>query len=439
MPKWYWRKQRYKKKKKKLIQISIAYAKAIFKVDIITKEEYELLVKGLNEISKEWSENKFVIKNDEDIHSANERRLNEIIGEVSGKLHTGRSRNDQVAVDIRLWLRDEVKVIQKFLKELISIITERASKEIEILMPGYTHLQRAQPIRWSHWLLSYGFMFQRDSERLEELSKRINICPLGSGALAGNPFGIDRYALSEDLGFDDICYNSLDGTTDRDFIVEFLFFSSLLLVHISKIAEDLIIYSTKEFAYVQLSDAYSTGSSLMPQKKNPDSAELLRGKSGRAIGNLTTLLIAMKGLPSTYNKDMQEDKEPLFDSVLTVNRSLQILSGVLSTLKVNSEKMKSSLSYDMLATDLAEYLVRKKVPFRETHHVVGAIVKKAEDKKCNISELTLDEFKSFHKSFDEDVKEVWSFEKSVESRSTIGGTAKSSILKQIEVLKKLNK
>jgi argininosuccinate lyase len=333
-------------------------------------------------------------------------------------------------------LRDEVKIIQHYLKELISIVTQRASKEIDILMPGYTHLQRAQPIRWSHWLLSYGFMFQRDLERLSELAERINCCPLGSGALAGNPFNINRFELSEDLGFKDLCYNSLDATSDRDFIAEFLFFSSLLLVHISKISEDLIIYSTKEFGFVQLSDAYSTGSSLMPQKKNPDSAELLRGKSGRAIGNLTTLLIAMKGLPSTYNKDMQEDKEPLFDSVLTVNRSLQILSGVLSTLKVNQEKMKESLSFDMLATDLAEYLVRKNVPFRETHHIVGAIVKMAEEKKCNISELSLEEYKSFHKSFDEDVKEVWSFEKSVESRSTIGGTGKSSVLKQIEILNK---
>ncbi len=281
----------------------------------------------------EWEHDQFVIQEgDEDIHTANERRLTELIGPVAGKLHTGRSRNDQIATDIRIWLRERIVELKLHLFDLIATAVDRAESEIEILMPGYTHLQPAQPIRWSHLLLSHAWAWQRDAQRLDELARRVNVMPLGSGALAGNPFAIDRHALALDLGFDEITGNSLDGVSDRDFVAEFLFWSTMTMLHLSRLAEDLIIYSSREFGFVAIADAYSTGSSLMPQKKNPDALELLRGKSGRVMGSMTGLMATLKGLPSTYNKDLQEDKEPLFDAIANVNGSLQIACGVLSTL-----------------------------------------------------------------------------------------------------------
>ncbi|KAJ2682806.1 argininosuccinate lyase [Coemansia spiralis] len=418
------------------IRGSQAYAKALCRQGILTADEQQALDSGLSAVLAEWQAGKFEIRSgDEDIHTANERRLGEIVGAVAGKLHTGRSRNDQVATDMRLWLRDEVEALLGFMRELVGALVERAQRDVDVLMPGYTHLQRAQPIRWSHFLLSYAFWFQQDAQRLEQFLPRLNQLPLGSGALAGNPFQVDREWLAQELGFSSVAPNSLYGTSDRDFVAEFLFHGSLTMIHISRLAEDLIIYSTAEFGFVQLADAYSTGSSLMPQKKNPDSLELLRGKSGRVFGDMTGFMMTYKGLPSTYNKDMQEDKEPMFDAVDTLTGSLQITTAVIATLKINADKMKQCLTGDMLATDLAEYLVRKGVPFRQTHHISGAAVKMAEDRGCQISDLSVSDLKTLHEAFEDDVLLVWNFEKSVDNRSSIGGTSRVTVQAQIDHLK----
>jgi argininosuccinate lyase len=285
---------------------SIAYASALGRSGLLSAEEVTKLHDGLKAVAKEWEEGKFEIKaGDEDIHTANERRLTELVGSVGGKLHTGRSRNDQVVTDVRLWMRDEISELKGHLKSLIRTVVERAEGEQDYIMPGYTHLQRAQPIRWSHWLLCYAWQWKRDVERLEEMEKRVNLLPLGVGALSGHPFDIDRHILAKDLGFDGIMMNSLDAVGDREFILEFLWSGSTIMLHMSRFAEDLILYSSAEFGFVHLADAYSTGSSLMPQKKNPDALELLRGKSGRVMGQLVGLMTTIKGTPSTYNKDLQ--------------------------------------------------------------------------------------------------------------------------------------
>eukprot|EP00124_Ichthyophonus_hoferi_P001697 Ihof_evm3s96 gene=Ihof_evmTU3s96 len=393
----------------------MAYAKALAGAGLITTNESEELVRGLGMVLDEWKRDCFVIKSgDEDIHTANERRLMELVGPVAGKLHTGRSRNDQVATDMRLWLRDEMKLIRGYLLALIRIHTDRARQEIDIIMPGYTHMQRAQPIRWSHWLLSHVSALQRDAQRLDEILSRCNVCPLGSGALAGHPLGIDRDYLAKELGFSSITSNSLDATSSRDFVAEFLGWGSLLMAHMSKWAEDLIIYSTKEFGYISLADAYSTGSSLMPQKKNADSLELIRGKSGRVFGANAGFLMTLKGLPSTYNKDLQEDKEPMIDAAKTLSGVLQIATGVMSTLKVHKDNMRNALSIEMLSTDVAYYLVRKGVPFREAHGLAGAVVKASEEKGIQMNELSLADLQLIHPLFSEDIVKVWDFESSVE-------------------------
>ncbi|MFN3980993.1 MAG: argininosuccinate lyase [Caldilinea sp.] len=418
------------------IEGSQAYARALQRAGLLTAAECEAIVAGLEQVAEEWAHGAFALQaEDEDIHTANERRLTELIGATAGKLHTGRSRNDQVATDVRIWLRAEIAHLHGHLNQLIGVAIERAAEEIDLLMPGYTHLQPAQPVRWSHWLLSHVWAWQRDAKRLDELAVRVNIMPLGSGALAGNPFPIDRSALADDLGFADITYNSMDGVSDRDFIIEFLFWATLSMVHLSRFAEDLIIYSSREFGYVTLADAYSTGSSLMPQKKNPDALELLRGKSGRLAGHLTGLMMTLKGLPSTYNKDLQEDKEPLFDAVASMSGALQIACGVLSTLQTNPAAMRAALTPEMLATDLAEYLVRKGVPFREAHHIAGAAVQMAEVQGVALSDLELSDLQKLHRAFDEDVSAVWSFDLSVERRDVEGGTSRRSVLAQIAHLR----
>lgn len=414
------------------------YTAGLNKIGLITDDELKEIHRGLEVIKEEWANGKFVEKDgDEDIHTANERRLGEIIGrQISGKVHTGRSRNDQVATDMRIFVRDELTKILGFLKDLILTIIKRAETEIDVLMPGYTHLQRAQPIRWSHWLSMYATYFTEDYKRLKQIIERLNVSPLGAGALGGHPYGIDREFLASNLGFQGVIGNSLAAVSDRDFVVETMFWSSLFMNHVSRLSEDLIIYSTAEFGFIKLADAYSTGSSLMPQKKNPDSLELLRGKSGRVFGSLAGFLMSIKSIPSTYNKDMQEDKEPLFDCLTTVEHSVLISTGVLSTLSINKEKMEGALTMDMLATDLADYLVRKGVPFRETHHISGECVKKAEDDKLSgIDQLTLEQFKEIDSRFEDDVKDVFSFEVSVERRTATGGTAKSAVNKQLSSLK----
>lgn len=415
------------------VQGSKAYAAAIYRKGIITKEELDELVRGLDLVLEEWKSNTFVSQSsDEDIHTANERRLGELIGtNISGKLHTGRSRNDQVATDMRLWIQLECKELKELLLQFITVLVNRSKEEIDILMPGYTHLQRAQPIRWSHLLLSYAWYIKEDVDRLDQLTERSNKLPLGAGALAGNPFDVDRLQLCSDLNFNQPIMNSLVAVSDRDFIVEFLSWASLMMVHLSRFSEDLIIYSSAEFNFIQLADAYSTGSSLMPQKKNPDSLELIRGKTGRVFGSLTTLLTVLKGLPSTYNKDMQEDKEPLFDTSDTIRGCIQIAIGVISTLIVNEKQMKNSLSTDLLATDLADYLVRKGVPFRETHHISGQAVRLAELKNTSLDKLTLLDLKQLNENFEQDVMDVWNFSTSVDRRTSIGGTSRKTVLDQI--------
>ncbi|MCX6045486.1 MAG: argininosuccinate lyase [Chloroflexi bacterium] len=418
------------------IRGSQAYARALARSGIITSGEAEQLVAGLAQVAGEWQRGEFTLQpGDEDIHTANERRLTELLGAVAGKLHTGRSRNDQIATDVRLWLREEIVALRQHVHQLISVATERAAVEIDILMPGYTHLQPAQPIRWSHWLLGHAWAWQRDAQRLDELAARVNVMPLGNGALAGNPFAIDRLQLAADLDFAGITPNSLDGVSDRDFIAEFLFWATLTMLHLSRLAEDLVIYSSREFSFVKLADAYSTGSSLMPQKKNPDALELLRGKSGRVLGGMTGLMATLKGLPTSYNKDLQEDKEPLFDAVDNLSGSLQIACGVLSTLTPNVALMRAALSPEMLATDLAEYLVRKGVPFRETHHVAGAAVQMAEVQGVPLSELTVEDLQRLHHAFEADVSAIWDFEHSVETRDVAGGTSRRAVLDQIEQLR----
>ncbi|KAL4401789.1 argininosuccinate lyase [Malassezia pachydermatis] len=418
------------------IRGSQAYARALVGCGILTSDEASQIVDGLSRVGEEWKNGNFkAAPEDEDIHTANERRLKELIGPVAGKLHTGRSRNDQVATDMRMWMLDEVDAMVSLMKELLSVMAKRAEQEIDVLMPGYTHLQRAQPIRWSHLLLSHATYFASDLERLRAMRPRVSMLPLGAGPLAGNPFaGLDREALAKDLGFDSVGPNSMHSVSDRDFVVEMLMWASLFSVHASKIAEDLIIYSSSEFGFVQLSDAYSTGSSIMPQKKNPDSLELLRGKSGRLFGHMSGFMMSIKGIPSTYNKDMQEDKEPLFDAVDTTKACLQILTGVLSTMSINAPKMRAALTTDMLATDLADYLVRKGIPFRETHHISGSAVKMAEDRKCELSDLSLADLRTLHPAFDEDVTLVWDPEQSVERRNAIGGTSRRAVHEQVERL-----
>lgn len=419
---------------------SIAYARANAAIGILTTTEFSAIEKGLRAVEKEWVDGTFKIVDatDEDIHTANERRLAEIIGkDTAGKLHTGRSRNDQVATDMRMWLRDELRKIEGYLTEFLEVLSKRAEKEAQHVMPGYTHLQRAQPIRWSHWLLSYGLAFATDLQRLRETIKRVNRCPLGCGALAGNPFGINRDALAKELGFEELMFNSMGGVADRDFVVETMQWGATLMQHISRWAEDLIIYGTAEFDFVRLADAYSTGSSLMPQKKNPDSLELLRGKSGRAFGHMAGLMMTVKGIPSTYNKDLQESVEPMLDHVKTVGDSIQIATGVLSTLDINPEKMLAALTPDMLATDIADYLVRKGVPFRETHHISGQVVALAEREKTPMDKLTFQQLTKVDGRFEENILQSFDYHKSVEMRSAKGGTSLSSVMEQIEVLRNM--
>lgn len=414
------------------------YTQGLQRIGLITEGELEEIHTGLEEIRAEWANNTFVDKpGDEDIHTANERRLGELIGKhIAGKVHTGRSRNDQVATDMRIYVREKLAELLGHLAVFIETLLKRAENEMDVLMPGYTHLQRAQPIRWAHWLSLYATYFTEDYKRLQQILARVNQLPLGAGALAGHPYGIDRTFLAENLGFDSVIGNSLTAVSDRDFVVETLFWSTLFMNHISRFSEDLIIYSTAEFGFVTLADAYSTGSLLMPQKKNPDSLELLRGKSGRVFGSLLGFLMSIKSIPSTYNKDMQEDKEPLFDALTTVEHSVLIATGVASTLNIHKAKMEGALTMDMLATDLADYLVRKGVPFRETHHISGDCVRTAEDLKLlGIDQLTVAQFQKIDARFEEDVRDVFDFEVSVERRTAIGGTARSAVLAQLQNLR----
>ncbi|KAL1867484.1 hypothetical protein Daus18300_006328 [Diaporthe australafricana] len=402
---------------------SIAFARANSKAGIITQDEFQAIERGLLQVMEEWKQGTFAIMpNDEDIHTANERRLGEVIGkDIAGKLHTGRSRNEQVVCDMRMWLRDRIREIDSQLVAFLKVIVTRAESELDYIMPGYTHLQRAQPVRWSQWLMSHAAAFKQDLERLRQVFERVNLSPLGCGALAGNPFRIDRNTIAEELGFSGITLNSMNTSADRDFIIEFLVWNSIFTNHVSRWAEDLIIYSTSEFGFVRLADAYCTGSSLMPNKFNGDSLELLRGKSGRAFGQMAGL--------------MMEGWEPMLDSVQTVSDSLGIANGVIATLKVKPERMEAALDKTMLATDVAEWLVRNGCPFREAHHISGRVVAQSEKLEISMDKLTLEQLQAIDSRFTADIAGAFEYETSIELKSSKGGTSRSSVLEQIQVLR----
>ncbi len=415
---------------------SKAYARALEKAGILSPAELETLLNGLQQVHAEFADGTFTTAaGDEDIHTAVERRLKELVGAVAGKLHTGRSRNDQVATDTRLWLRGEIASLRTRLQTLITAIADTAAAQIEVLMPGYTHLQQAQPVRFSHWLLGYGWKFARDLARLDAVARETNVLPLGSGALSGNPLPVDRQFLAETLGFAAVSANSMDAVADRDYLADFLHWATLTQTHLSSLAEDLIIFSSTEYGFIEISDAYSTGSSLMPQKKNPDSLELIRGKTGRIFGNYSGFLATLKGLPSTYDKDMQEDKEPLFDTVDTLAMTLPIAAGVIRTLKINRERMYNAMSSHLLATELADYLVEKGLPFREAHEVVGKVVQLSIETAQPLWSLPLLALKTISPLFDRDVHDWLDFENAVERRQSIGGTAKKAVLRQLDALR----
>ena len=358
--------------------------------------------------------------------------MTELVGEVGGKLHTGRSRNDQVATDFRLWAMGAVDKLDEMLFVLQETLIEVAEQHTETVMPGYTHMQPAQPITAAHWLMSFFWMLDRDRDRLQSARERMAVSPLGSGALAGNPFAIDRQKIADELGFNSYSQNSLDAVSDRDFVADLLYVISLSATHLSRLAEDIIIYSNPLFGYITLNDRYSTGSSLMPQKRNADPMELMRGKAGRLIGNLAGFLATLKGLPSTYNKDLQEDKESLFDSVDTMHKLLPVVIAIVKTLQLNPEKMQDALGEELLATDLADYLVRKGLPFRQAHHVVGEVVRLGASANLNLSQIPLSQLQEISSLFASDVKDVFDFNSSVAQRSADGGTAPEAVKRQIE-------
>jgi len=418
------------------IEGSIVYAQAIADARVITQEEAQTIIDGLRRVKQELDANTFVIQDsDEDIHTAVERRLTEMIGEVAGKLHTGRSRNDQVATDFRLWSMRAADRLADELRDLQFAIIQAAEAHIDTLLPGYTHMQPAQPITVAHWLMSFFWMLERDLDRLLAARERMAVSPLGAGALAGNPFEVDRHKMALELGFATCSQNSLDAVSDRDFVADLLYVIALSATHLSRLAEDILIYSNPSFAFITLADRYSTGSSLMPQKRNADPMELMRGKTGRLIGNLTGFLTTLKGLPSGYNKDLQEDKEALFDSVDTMHSLLPIMTAIISSLRINADRMRAALVEELLATDMADYLVRKGLPFRQAHHVVGEVVRLAAESNLQLSELPLGKLKDISAHFAEDVGQVFNFAQSVSQRKVQGGTAPDAVREQIELAK----
>ena len=415
---------------------SIAWANALHKANILLDEEHASISLGLATVKKEFASGEFhFVPSDEDIHTAVERRLTEIIGLLAGKLHTGRSRNDQVATDFRLWMLQALPILDAALLDVQSALVEQAELAGETLIPGYTHLQRAQPILLSHWWLSHYWPLERDRERLSDLIKRVSILPLGSGALAGTPVPVDRAALAESLGFAVASQNSLDSVSDRDFAAEYLFCATMIGIHLSKLSEQIVLYTSAEFGFFELSDAFSTGSSLMPQKKNPDVFELTRGKAGTLIGMLTGLLATLKGLPSTYDKDLQEDKAPIFTATDTLLAILPVIAGALRTITAKPQRMRNAIDSFMMATDLADYLVDKGIPFRETHAIAGKAVRLAGEKNVELEELPLEAYQALCPAFEADVYQVFDPLKSVEKRNAIGGTSLQSVKNQIQKIK----
>ncbi|MCC2241480.1 argininosuccinate lyase [Roseburia sp. CLA-AA-H204] len=416
---------------------SIAHVKMLGKQGILTEKEMQDIVDCLKEILKEVEEGKLIITDEyEDIHSFVEAKLIDRLGDTGKKLHTGRSRNDQVALDMRLYTRQEVLHTDKLVKELLETILKIMEENTETIMPGFTHLQKAQPITLAHHMGAYFEMFRRDRLRLQDIFQRMNYCPLGSGALAGTTYPLDREYTAELLGFYGPTLNSMDGVSDRDYLIEFLSALSTIMMHLSRFSEEVIIWNSNEYQFVEIDDAYSTGSSIMPQKKNPDIAELVRGKTGRVYGALMSLLTTMKGIPLAYNKDMQEDKELSFDAMDTAKGCLALFNGMLATMKFNKEKMHDSANKGFTnATDAADYLVNHGVPFRDAHGIVGRIVLYCLDKKIAIDDMSLDELKAICPVFEEDIYEAISMETCVNKRLTVGAPGKDAMEKVITLHK----
>jgi argininosuccinate lyase len=417
---------------------SDAHARMLAKQGIISKKEAGLIVRGLKEISREIEEGRFVFREElEDIHMNIEAALIEKIGDAGGKLHTARSRNDQVALDIRLFLRAETNETGKALLSLEKVIVETAEKNFGVIMPGYTHTQRAQPVLLSHHLMAYAQMFDRDRQRFSDTLKRVNVLPLGACAMAGTSLPIDRAYVAELLGFDSVSENSIDTVSDRDSALEFISCSALLMAHISRLAEELVLWSSGEFSFIEISDAYTTGSSIMPQKKNPDVAELMRGRTGRVYGNLVGMLTVMKGLPLSYNRDMQEDKEPLFDTVDTIKATLGILQEMFGNIRFLRDNMAVAAGKGFsTATDIAEYLVRRGEPFRKAHEITGKIVRYAVDKGKTLKDLAMEEYASFSPLIQDDIYLRIDEVASVAAKGSFGGSSPERVREQIRAFRK---
>ena len=407
------------------VRASVAWCTALEQARVLTAGEANQIRTALESVRAEGASVESAF---EDVHSFVEARLVALVGDVGRKLHTGRSRNDQVATDFRIWIREALDHLEGLVREVQTAFVGFAEENVDVVIPGYTHLQRAQPVLFAHWCLAYFEMLARDRERLGETRRRANVLPLGSAALAGTSFPIDREALAKSLGFQAVARNSLDAVSDRDFCVEFLGDCSLLMVHLSRLAEDVILYATSEFGFFELGDAIATGSSLMPQKKNPDSMELVRGKAGRVFGDLLGLLTTLKGLPLAYNKDMQEDKEAVFDAFDTVSSCLKVTTTVLRNISVNKERALAAASHGyMNATELADYLVRKGMPFRDAHEVVGKVVMRAIEAGKELDQLSLSELQTFSPLIGEDVHAALSLERTLASKSQTGGTSPTSV------------
>ncbi len=412
---------------------SIAHSAALEKAGLISQDERAQIVAGLHEIGAEIEAGKFQFKTElEDIHMNIEAELTRRIGDAGAKLHTARSRNDQVALDLRLYLRDEADALAAAFREMQRALVALAARHADVIIPGYTHLQRAQPVYFAHHLLAYVEMFDRDRERVLDARKRLNVCPLGSGAIAGSTILLDRELVARELGFPAVTQNSMDAVSDRDFAVELLAALALAAVHLSRLSEDVILWASSEFKFITISDAFTTGSSLMPQKKNPDVAELTRGKTGRVIGNLVALLTTLKGLPMTYNRDLQEDKEPVFDSVDTIKTALAIFAAMLDGISANAPACAAAVSDPMLlATDLADYLVLRGIPFRKAHEVIGKAVALCAQKQCELPQLTLADYLSLSPAFTADVFAILTVEKSMSARQAIGAPSPQNIAAQL--------
>ena len=419
------------------IALSRAHARSLKEAGVMSKEELEKVLKSLDEIEREIKEGRFNWRRDlEDVHMNIERRLTELAGPAGAKIHTARSRNDQIATDERLYLREKILSLLEELGGLRRTLVKRAEESLGLITPSYTHLQRAQPIRLAHYFLAFREMFLKDTDRLVDFLRRLDELPLGSGAVAGVDFAIDRFTVARELGFSRISRNSLQATSDRDFILEALFISAQIGLHLSRLAEDLILWSTEEFGFVSLPDSLCTGSSIMPQKKNPDLLELVRGKTGRLIGNLVSLMVVLKGLPTAYNRDLQEDKEPLFDSLRTLDGSLKALRKILDGLEFNEERLKASAGGFTLITDLANYLVRKGLPFRKAHEIAGKITAYLLEKGKKPEDLSLQELRTFSDLFDKEALELMSPERSADMRISFGGTAREEVIRRLDVAKR---